>query len=65
MASGLLWIFYVKGERQLIQFMGPGRIHACHRRGLLNDRRAFLLASTSGESRHEELNLILTSNATS
>jgi hypothetical protein len=29
MASGLLWIFYVKGERQLIQFMGPvGFMHA-------------------------------------
>jgi hypothetical protein len=28
-ASGLLWIFYVKGERQLIQYMGPvGFMHA-------------------------------------
>jgi len=28
MASGLLWIFYVKGERPAYPIHGTGRIHA-------------------------------------
>lgn len=57
MVSGLLWILYVQGERQLLQYMGlVGLMHAITVACLMIIG-AFLLAFTVPESRHEELSL--------